>query len=68
MQQGHRLQGRPHLLFFAIDDFVSFGQNRALNERWEHGEQAAFDIHEYFGPVLLSDGKVGASIGVAGRF
>lgn len=54
-------------LFFAIDDFVSAGQAKALANRMERGE-ASLEVTEYVSPIVLRDGKVGVSAGVVGRF
>ncbi|MBI5549664.1 MAG: hypothetical protein HY901_37735, partial [Deltaproteobacteria bacterium] len=54
-------------LFLSIDDFVSFGQAKALANRMERGE-ASLEVAHYAAPVLLPDGSVGGSVGLVGRF
>ncbi len=55
------------LLFFVIDDFVSFGQVKGYASRMKTG-QASLEVGQYVSPILLADGKVGLGYGLAGRF
>lgn len=59
--------GTLSYLFFAIDNFVSFGQAKALVHRIEAGE-ASLDVAEYVAPIVTPNGGVGVSAGFVGRF
>jgi hypothetical protein len=62
--------GAASLIFMAIDNFISFGQNRHLASQIEEQEHptSSLEIGQYIAPVMMPNGTVGLTAGIGGRF